>query len=152
MAKVERSILINASPEALDAITMDGKRLTEWYSGIQKAEPDDTYPEPGGKIVLTYKSAGITFDLTQTVLERVPGQRAKYQMEGMITGTNQWVYAPEGGGTQVTATFEYEMPGGALGKVADKLVVEKMNTENLEKSLEICLDGRGGLLVCCSYN
>jgi uncharacterized membrane protein len=136
MAKVERSILINASPEVLDGITMDGKRLTEWYTGVQKAEPDDKYPEPGGKIVLSYKSAGITFDLTQTVLEWVPGQSAKYKMEGMITGTNHWTYVPEGDGMRVTSTFEYEMPGGALGKVADKLVVEKMNAENLEKSLE----------------
>jgi hypothetical protein len=28
------------------------------------------------------------------------------------------------------------MPGGGLGKIADKLVVERMNTSNLEKSLE----------------
>jgi carbon monoxide dehydrogenase subunit G len=136
MAKVERSIFINASPESIDAITADGTRLTEWYAGVEKVEPDATFPELGGTMKTTYKSAGITFELTQTVVERVPGQTATYKMEGMITGTNHWVYTPEGEGTQVTATFDYEMPGGALGKVADKLVVEKMNTENLEKSLE----------------
>jgi hypothetical protein len=136
MAKVERSILINASPETLDAITSDGKRLPEWYAGIEKAEPDGTFPEVGGKMVNTYKSAGITFEITQTVLERVPGKSAKYKMEGMITGVNEWVFEPEGDGIRVTAIFDYEMPGGALGKVADKLVVEKMNVENLEKSLE----------------
>lgn len=136
MAKVERSILIKASPEVLDAITSDGKRLPEWFAGVEKAEPDDTFPEVGGKMVTTYKSAGATFELTQTVIERVEGQSAKYKMEGMITGTNHWVFAPEGDGIRVTVTFDYEMPGGALGKVADKLIVEKMNTENLEKSLE----------------
>ena len=56
---------------------------------------------------MTYKSGGAKFDITQTVLERVDGQSAKYQMEGMITGTNSWVFTPKGGGTLVRATFEY---------------------------------------------
>ena len=136
MAKVERSILINASGDQIDVITRDGKRLAEWYAGVEKAEPDEAYPNPGGKIVMTYKSGGAKFDITQTVLERVDGQSAKYQMEGMITGTNQWVFTPEGAGTLVKATFDYEMPGGVLGKLADKMIVERMNIENLEKSLE----------------
>ena len=135
MAKVERSILIHASGDQIDVITRDGKRLAEWYAGVEKAEPDDVYPNPGGKIVMTYKSGGAKFDITQTVLERVDGQSAKYKMEGMITGTNSWVFTPEGGGTLVKATFDYEMPGGVLGKLADKMIVERMNTENLEKSL-----------------
>ena len=136
MAKVERSILINASSDQIDVITRDGKRLAEWYAGVEKAEPDDVYPNPGGKIVMTYKSGGAKFDITQTVLERTEGQSAKYQMEGMVTGTNQWVFTPEGAGILVTATFDYEMPGGVLGKLADKMIVERMNIENLEKSLE----------------
>ena len=136
MAKVGRSILINASGDQIDVITRDGKRLAEWYAGVEKAEPDAAYPNPGGKIVMTYKSGGAKFDITQTVLERTEGQGAKYKMEGMITGTNSWVFTPEGGGTLVKATFDYEMPGGVLGKLADKMIVERMNTENLEKSLE----------------
>lgn len=135
MAKVERSILINASGDKIDEIAGDGKRLIEWYSGIEKAEPDDVYPNPGGKIVMTYKSGGAKFDITQTVLERIEGQSARYQMEGMITGTNYWVYTPENEGTLVKATFDYEMPGGVLGKLADKVVIERINIENLENSL-----------------
>ena len=136
MTTVERSILINASGDEIDKITGDGRRLPEWYAGIEKAEPDDMYPDVGGKIVLTYKSAGTKFDIIQTVLERTEGQSAKYQMEGMITGTSEWRYSPEEEGTSVTATFKYEMPGGVLGKMVDKLVVERMNIENLEKSLD----------------
>jgi len=85
---------------------------------------------------MAYKSGGAKFDITQTVLERTEGQGAKYQMEGMITGTNSWVFTPEGEGTLVKAIFNYEMPGGVLGKLADKMIVERMNIENLEKSLE----------------
>ncbi len=136
MAKVERSIVINASPEVLEAITSDGTRLTEWYVGVEKSEPDSTFPDVGGKMVNTYKAAGVAFEMTQTVLERIEGKSTKYKMEGMITGVNEWTFVPEGDGIRVTASFDYEMAGGALGKIADKLVVEKMNIENLEKSLE----------------
>ena len=43
---------------------------------------------------------------------------------------------PEGQGTRVTMRFEYEMPGGGVGKLFDRLVVERMNAQNLERSLE----------------
>jgi uncharacterized membrane protein len=53
----------------------------------------------------------------------------------MITGSNDWAYQAEGEHTRLTATFEYEIPGGGVGQAINKLVVERMNTENLEKSL-----------------
>ena len=136
MTTLERSIFINASPEAIEAVSLDGWRLPEWYAGIEQAEPDDVYPEPGGRADVVYKAAGVTFNIIMTSLELTRGQSSAYQMEGMITGTNRWTFTPEGEGTWLIATFEYEMPGGVLGKVADRLVVERMNAENLERSLE----------------
>lgn len=135
MTTVERTILINAPAETVGDIAQDPARLPEWYSGIEQAEPDDVFPETGGQVAVVYKAAGVSFDITMTALEHVPGYAQTNRMEGMITGTNRWVYEPEGDAVRVTATFDYEMPGGALGQVADKLVVERMNTENLEKSL-----------------
>ena len=136
MTTLERSILINAPVDAIEAVTDDARRLPEWYAGIEQAEPDDVYPEVGGKVDLVYKASGVTFNLTQTLLERVPGVSGAFQMDGMITGTNRMTFAPEGEGTQVTMGFEYEMPGGGVGKLVDRLVIERMNTQNLEKSLK----------------
>jgi len=135
MTTLERSILINAPIDAVEAISDDGRRLSEWYAGIEQAEPDDLYPEVGGRITMVYKAAGMTFNMSQTVVERVPGERGTNRMEGMITGTNRLTFTPEGEGTRMTMSFEYEMPGGGLGKVVDKLLVERMNSQNLEKSL-----------------
>jgi uncharacterized membrane protein len=135
MTTVERSIVINASADAINAVTLDGSRLPDWYVGIDAATPDDVYPEPGGKVETTYKAAGMSFNLTMTATELVRGEYGAFKLDGMITGMNRWTYTPEGDGTRVTAVFEYEMPGGALGALANKLVVEKMNIQNLEKSL-----------------
>jgi uncharacterized membrane protein len=135
MTTVERSILIDSPVNAIEATMDDARLLPKWYAGIEQADPDDVFPEPGGKVELVYRAAGITFTLTQTSLERVPGQGGVNQMEGMITGTNHLTYTPEGEGIRVTMRFEYEMPGGGLGKVVDRLLVERMNAHNLEKSL-----------------
>jgi uncharacterized membrane protein len=137
MAKVENSIVIAASTDEIDAVALDGARLPEWYVGIEKAAPDDMYPEVGGKVELVYKAAGASFNITLTVTELVRGGHIAYKMEGMMTGTQRWTHEPQGdGSTLTTAVIDYQMPGGALGKIADKLVVERMNAKNLEQSLE----------------
>jgi len=135
MTTLERSIVINATQEQVDAVALNGSRLPEWYAGIQEAKPDSIYPEVGGVVETIYKAAGINFNIKMTSTEFSKGENISLQLEGMITGTNQWVYTPENGGVRVTCTMVYEMPGGGLGQIANKLVVEKMNTENLEKSL-----------------
>jgi uncharacterized membrane protein len=136
MTTLERSISVNASADTIQAISDDARRLPEWYAGIEKAEPDDVFPEPGGKVEMVYKAAGVNFNLTQTSVERVAGQVGVNQMEGMIAGTNRMTFTPEGEGTRVTMSFEYEIPGGGVGKLVDRLLVERMNAQNLEKSLE----------------
>ena len=135
MARVERSIFINAPIEDIDAIALDGSRLPEWYEGVEEAHPDDTYPEVGGRLVLVYKAAGLTFNITLTVLDLVWSEYTTYRMEGMMTGTQHWTHTPEEGGTRTATVIDYEVPGGGLGKLADKLIVERMNASNLEKSL-----------------
>jgi hypothetical protein len=136
MTVVEKSILINANTDQIDAVTLDGGRFSEWYAGIQSSQPDATYPEAGGIATLVYRSAGVNFNMTMTSLRLVKGQSLLLKMDGMITGKSRWYYEAEGNGTRVHCHFEYEMPGGGLGKIADKLVVERMNISNLEKSLE----------------
>ena len=135
MTTLERSVVINATPAAIDAVTSDAGRLPEWYAGIQEARPDDQYPQVGGVVDTVYKAVGISFKIKMTSEAYQPGQSMRIAMAGMITGTNQWTYQPEGDGTRVTAIFEYEMPGGGVGQVVNKLLVERMNAENLEKSL-----------------
>jgi len=135
MTTLQKTVMIQATPAEIDAVALAGERLPEWYAGIQEAISDGVYPEVGGVIEAVYKAAGISFKIKIISLELDRGHSIKLKMDGMITGTNEWVYTPLAGGTEVTATLDYEMPGGGLGQMVNKLVVEKMNAENLEKSL-----------------
>jgi uncharacterized protein YndB with AHSA1/START domain len=133
---VERDIFVNVPPQTLFEYGMDATRAPEWYEGVIESTPDGTWPQVGGKAEQVYSTAGARFDMTVTVKEFVPNKRFVFEMDGMIKGTYQWDYMPEGNGTRLKATVDYEMKGGALGQLANKLVVEKMNTSNLEKSLQ----------------
>ena len=136
MAKVTRSIIINAPIESVREITDDPMRMLEWYDGIVDVKSDGIFPEVGGEAEFVYKAAGITFSLKQVVLEQEPGKRSKSEFQGMITGITQDMFEPEGEATKYTLDFDYEMPGGGVGKVVDRLVVERMNINQLEASLK----------------
>ncbi len=136
MTTVERSIYIDAPPDVSFNTGIDAEHWLDWYAGMQSVEADNVYPDVGGRVAVSNKSAGVTLDLTLTVINYIPGQTIAYQMDGMITGTMQWDYQPDGSGTHLTAIFDYEVPGGTLGQIADRLIVERANTANLEASLE----------------
>ena len=132
---IERSIFIDAAPEAIAMIANDPGRLPDWFSGVTKIEPDNNWPETWSEAIVTYKSAGISFKSTFTSLEFKSGEKLTIQLDGMLTGTNQWIYTPEGKGTLLTFRLEYNMPGGGVGQAVNKLLVERANEKNVEQSL-----------------
>ncbi len=136
MATIEKSILIKASSEAVDAYALNPSTWPRWFEGVQSVEPDETYPEVGGIVRTAYKSMGTTFHVTMTSEELARGSHQTFSMDGMITGTQHWSYQPEGGGIRVTCVFEYELPGGGLGKIADKVLFQRTNSASIEKSLQ----------------
>lgn len=136
MATIKKSIVINASTEQIDEYAINANTYPQWFAGVESVDVDDTFPEVGGTVALKYKSAGLTLDMTMKSLSIEHGNHLTIKMEGMVSGTQSWKYESIDGGTNVSCTFEYAMKGGGLGAIADKLVAERMNTQNLEKSLE----------------
>ncbi len=136
MATIEKTIVINATTDEIDKYAIDASTYPQWFAGVDEAAPDETFPEVGGKVAIKYKSTGMTLDMTMESISIEHGDHLTIKMDGMISGTQSWKYSPAEGGTLVTCTFDYEMAGGGLGKIADKLVAERMNKQNLEKSLE----------------
>ncbi|HEX2905932.1 MAG TPA: SRPBCC family protein [Phototrophicaceae bacterium] len=135
MTVLERSVLINASPATIDAFAADIARWPEWYPGVEQIEGDGTFPKLGGSAKVVYQALGQHLNITFTSVEYNYEHSLAYKMDGMITGTVRFTLTPEGSGTRVTGRFEYELPGGGLGKIFDRLVVERLNAENMEKSL-----------------
>jgi uncharacterized membrane protein len=135
MATIEKSVIINASTEAIDKFAINPRTWPEWVAGIESVDPDNVFPEKGGVLKVKYGAAGMKFDISFTTREIVHGDHVIWDMAGMIDGFQHWSYISAGGGIQVNCKFEYNMPGGGLGAIADKLIVERMNTNNIEQTL-----------------
>jgi carbon monoxide dehydrogenase subunit G len=135
MAIVQRTVQVKASPQETMALLSDASRWPEWYPGL--TEPDITapYPEEGGKVAFKVKSAGLSMPITETVLDYQPGKLQLFQIEGMMSGRARWKLTPEGDGTRLTTMFDYTLRGGVFGKIADAVMVKRMNGKSLEEAL-----------------
>jgi coenzyme Q-binding protein COQ10 len=56
--------------------------------------------------------------------------------DGSMHGEQRWDYEPAEGGTRVTADIDYTVPWSVLGKVADRLFVERMEERAIHQTLE----------------
>jgi len=61
---------------------------------------------------------------------------SRFDFNGASSGWQTWDFAPEKGGCLVAVEMEYTVPGSLLGKVADRLVLEKMQERDIHHSLE----------------
>lgn len=135
MAIVQRNVQIKASPQETMALLSDASRWPNWYPGMTDVNIAAPFPEEGGKVAFNVRSAGMSIPITETVLDYQPGKLQLLQMEGMLSGRARWELTPEGDRTSLTTTFDYALPGGVLGKLADALIVKRMNGKTLEEAL-----------------
>lgn len=135
MAIVQRTVQVKASPQDTMALLSDASRWPEWYLGMTETSITAPYPEAGGKVAFKVKSAGLSMPITETVLDYQPGKLQLFQIEGMMSGRARWELTPEGDGTRLTTMFDYTLPGGVFGKIADALMVKRMNGKSLEEAL-----------------
>jgi hypothetical protein len=77
----------------------------------------------------------MSMPITETVLDYQPDKLQRLQMEGVLSGRARWELTPEGDGTHLTTTFDYALPGGVLGKLADALMVKRINGGSLGRGL-----------------
>ena len=138
MAVVRHSIQIEASPDRVMAVLADAARWPEWYPGMTKIDVFEPFPETGGKVAFKVKSAGLSMPISETVLDYQPGRLQSFEMAGMLSGSARWELTPDGGGTRLTTTFDYALPGGLAGRIADALFVKRLNSTSLEQALRNC--------------
>jgi carbon monoxide dehydrogenase subunit G len=135
MAIVQRSVQVKASPQETMALLSDASRWPDWYPGMTELNVVAPFPEKGGKVAFKVKSAGMSIPITETVIDYQPAKLQLFQMDGMLSGRARWEVTPEGDGTRVTTTFDYALPAGVFGRIADALIAKRMNGKSLEQGL-----------------
>ena len=135
MAIIQRNVQINASPQETMELLSDASLWPDWYPGMTSIDISDPFPATGGKVAFKVKSAGLTLPITETVVDYQPAKLQLLEMEGALRGRARWELTPEGDGTRLTTTFEYALPGGPIGKLANALMVKRLNAKALEGGL-----------------
>ncbi len=92
---------------------------------------------------------GVQYKTVLEIIEFVPNKRFVSRSTEGVKSTSTWQFKslPDGG-TEVTFTSDYNLPGGFLGRFMDKLVMEKeieKNTVQTLVNLKKVLEGRPNL-------
>jgi uncharacterized membrane protein len=144
MAKVERTITINAPVERVFGYMTEPTTLPEiWPSMVEVKDVKRTPEHIGTTFQWAYKMAGMRFEGSSTVIEYVANQREVTKSERGISSTFVWTYQPEDGGTRLTVEVEYTIPVPLLGKLAEAFIAKQNEHEaevmlaNLKARMEI---------------
>ncbi len=139
MAAVSESIWIDRSVEDVFAYLDDPHNhatITPGITDIRNVQPLDN----GGKqLEHTYEMVGVGIDgeLVEQVHEE--NERMVFEMRGRLTGEIEFVFEERDGGTEVTYSAEYDIPGRVLSKAATPLV-KRYNEGQLQTTLETLKD------------
>ena len=140
MAHIKDSIYIAAPPEKVHAFAADIKKWPVWYVGLGEAERVEGDNSPGTVIKQSYTFMGMHIPVTTTITENstdaAGGRHWRAENEGSLAGWQTWDYIPKDGGTMVEVEIEYAVPGSVLGKVADRLFVERNQERTIHHTLE----------------
>ena len=139
MAHVRKSILIHEPVEKVYALARDPNRWPTFIVGMGEIEKLTGEGKVGTVAKFSYMMAGVRFPVTNEVLEDhvgPEGARWKGKIKGPLAGEHTWTYTPKNGDTEVTVDMEYTVPGKALGKIANRLIIERTQERSLEQSLE----------------
>ncbi|MFQ3662885.1 MAG: SRPBCC family protein [Chloroflexaceae bacterium] len=139
MAHVRKSILIHAPVEKVFAFAGDPKNWAAYWVGLGEPEEQTGEGEVGTVVKHSYLMAGVRFPVTSRVLENATGPegaRWRGAIEGPLSGEQTWTYARREGDTEVTADIQYTVPGSVLGRIADRLIIERMQERSIAQTLE----------------
>ena len=135
--KVERTVAIRASPESVYEIVMDPRCLEKWVSIHQFLEDEPSGQlQKGSTLTQCLKLAGRGFKVRWKVVENDRAKRVVWEGKGPVRSKAKVIYgfAPDGDGTEFSYTNEYDLPGGAIGRLAGPMV-KKVTAGELDESL-----------------
>lgn len=139
MGNVRETLHIEAPPERVWELASDCDRIMEWQTGISEIRDcPGRLDVVGARYSWIYKAFGRKLEGTAetTKVERPRLMEQRLTTPGGGTGTSTVRLEPAGGGTDMTVDFEYELPGGFFGDMADKLFMERAIDSDLRHSNE----------------
>jgi len=142
MPKSEASVTINAPIEKVFDAIADQEKAVQYYPAAVLIAVNGKPDELGSSAELEYHVAGMKIHAKITVSEVDKPRKLVYEMSGAMPGKWIWSLEQEGQAVRVDFSIDAKIPGGILGKIANKLFLGRMNQKNAESCVQ-------GLKVYC---
>jgi uncharacterized membrane protein len=139
MGHVRQTGHIDVPPEKAFAVAIEAARIPEWNSSVVEVK-DVAGPldQVGSSYVSVLKLGGRPlegrWEVSRVERPRLLEFTGTAPGGGRATATNRFEAADAG--TDVTIEIEYELPGGFVGGLADKLFVERSIERDVKHSVE----------------
>ena len=122
MPTATASVQVDASPEDCFAFLREPDNHPSIVPGLREVDADPL-DDGGHEGTFTYGVVGVPLTLQFRDVELDPPHRRVFEVTGPMEGTATYELTAEDGGTRVTLTNEYDLPGpDVLGSVAEPLV------------------------------
>ncbi len=135
--RVEGSVDVHAPPEAVYELVMDPGRLGDWVSIHDRLlEAPDGELDQGSTLAQCLRVAGTRFTVRWRVTEDDRPRRVVWEGRGPLRTRARVTYdfAGRDGGTQFSYANEYELPGGAAGRLTGR-AVSRIARREVDRSL-----------------
>src|ERR687885_469628 len=137
MAEIHKSVSIDAPAERVFDLLDDPSAIPSYTPNVERVEDvRQTEQRIGDTFRVIYKAVGMTFAEAFTITEHQRPTRLASRFENGMNGTFVYQVSPQGQQTTLTVDVRYDLPGGALGKAVDALLLERTNEKTMEKQLE----------------
>lgn len=145
MTKIHRDTVVEADPARCFEFIADPSLAPMFLSSLFSITPISVEPKGvGNRWGFEYDLFGVPLRGESECIEfNAPSKYAWKTVSG-LEARFDYTFEPAGGGTKISLDVEYEVPDSALGKIGDKLVVERMNEHEADsaiKNLKTVLEG-----------
>ncbi len=126
MAKVEKSITINASVKKVFEYVSNAELTPEWLPGmVEVKDIKRTEEGVGSTFKWVYKMAGMRIEGETTTEEYVSEKKIVSRSKGGVNSLWTWNYKPDNNGTKIDLIIDYTVPIPVLGKIAEAIVLKQ---------------------------
>ena len=141
MSHIYKNTLVHAPVEKIYNFARDPQNWNTFFIGLGMPEEIKGNGTAGTVAKFPFTMAGLVFPVTIRVNDEkfVAGGKTywKAAIEGPLAGNIEWNYVPKGTNeTEITLDINYTVPGKLLGKITDKLLIERMQEKAAATTLE----------------
>ncbi len=129
MARIQKSVIVQAPIEKLFDYLNDPNKLTEYWPGMIEVKDVESLPNGGSCFKFTYKLAGIPMTGKSEDVEIVPLKRMVSVTHGGVESRVTWELEPAAVGTLVKLENEYKIPVPLIANMAEGMLNKMAENE-----------------------